>query len=269
MKDAHIYLDAQMDAVEAHAAAGGRTAVFSRRSPVKATPNEDSAALFVIDDATVVLVVADGLGGGPAGDQASGIAVAALRDSLQNVAETGEQVRTAILDGIEAANRQIQAVAPNAATTLAVVEVQDGKMRTYHIGDSAILAVSQRGRLKLQTVAHSPVGYAVEAGVLNEAEAMHHEARHVVSNVLGTPTMRVEMGAFVKLRPRDTVVLASDGLFDNLHTEEIVARIRTGELAAGVERLARDATARMLDPGSSTPSKPDDLTIVAFRPTPP
>jgi serine/threonine protein phosphatase PrpC len=258
-----------MTAVESHAVAGGRVAVFSHRSPGKDTPNEDSAAVFAIDETSAVLVVADGLGGGPAGEQASGLAVKALGDALQNSAGSGEQLRTAILDGIEAANRQIQGTQPNAATTLALVEMHKGKVRAYHIGDSAILVVSQRGRIKLQTVSHSPVGYAVEAGVLDEVEAMHHEARHVVSNVVGSPTMRVEMGAFVKLRPRDTVLLASDGLFDNLHTEEIVARIRTGDLAKSVAQLARDAVARMAQPVAATPSKPDDLTIVAFRPTAP
>jgi serine/threonine protein phosphatase PrpC len=146
------------------------------------------------------------------------------------------------------------------------VEFQEGKIRTYHIGDSSIVACSQRGRVRLQTVAHSPVGYAVEAGVLDEAEAMRHEARHLVSNVVGSPKMRVEMGPFVKLQVRDTVLLASDGLFDNLHTEEIIARIRIGDLTSAIEQLARDAVARMTNSDGVSPSKPDDLTIVAFRP---
>ena len=105
--------------------------------------------------------------------------------------------------------------------------------------------------------------------MLDEADALHHEDRHVVSNVVGCPTMRIEMGPFIKLRPRDTILLASDGLFDNLHMEEIVARIRTGDLGASVEQLARDATERMMNPDEKAPSKPDDLTIVAFRPTAP
>jgi serine/threonine protein phosphatase PrpC len=267
MKDSWLYLDSHMTAVDVRAVAGGRAAIFSHRCPGKDTPNEDAAAVIVIDDTSAVLAVADGLGGGPSGERASALAMMALEDALQNIAGSGELLRTAILDGIEKANLQIQSAEPNAATTLAVVEFQEGQIRTYHIGDSSILACSQRGNVRLQTVSHSPVGYAVEAGVLDEAEAMHHEARHVVSNVVGSAKMRVEMGPFLKLRARDTVILASDGLFDNLHTEEIIARVRAGDLAAGVVQLAKDAVARMTSGDGSTPSKPDDLTIIAFRPT--
>lgn len=269
MTDAKLYLDARMTEVEATPLAGGRVVAFSHRSPVKDTPNEDSAAVFDIDPTSAVLVVADGLGGGPAGERASGLAVAALQEKLQNVASSGEQLRTAILDGIEDANQRIQAAEPNAATTLAVVEIQNGQARTYHIGDSTILIIGQRGRLKLQTVSHSPVGYAVEAGVLNEAEAMHHAARHVVSNVVGSLKMRIEIGPVIQLRPRDTILLASDGLFDNLHTDEIVQTVRKGNLHRAVEQLVRAAMTRMTQPDGSAPSKPDDLTIVAFRPTAP
>ena len=79
-----------------------------------------------------------------------------------------------------------------------------------------ILAIGQKGKIKLQTISHSPVGLAVESGHLDESEAMHHEQRHVVSNVVGDQTMRIEVGAKLMLAPRDTVLLSTDGLFDNL-----------------------------------------------------
>jgi hypothetical protein len=62
--------------------------------------------------------------------------------------------------------------------------------------------------------------------------------------------------------------LASDGLFDNFYVEEIVARIRKGPLPGAVCRLAHDARQRMTEPADGQPSKPDDLTIIAFRPGP-
>ena len=42
-----------------------------------------------------------------------------------------------------------------------------------------ILTTGQRGRLRMQTVSHSPVGFAIEYGLLDESEAMHHEERHL------------------------------------------------------------------------------------------
>ena len=49
-------------------------------------------------------------------------------------------------------------------------------------------------------------------------------------NVIGSSDMRVEVGPALQLAARDTVLLASDGLFDNLYIDEIVDTIRRGPL---------------------------------------
>jgi serine/threonine protein phosphatase PrpC len=136
---------------------------------------------------------------------------------------------------------------------------------TWAIRRLWIVVTGGRGKVKWQTVSHSPVGFAVEAGVLCEEEAMHHEDRHIVSNVVGSAEMRIEIGPELRLAPRDTVVLASDGLLDNLTIDEIVARVRKGPLDKAVRLLATDARRRMTCPEEDQPSKPDDTTIVAFH----
>jgi PPM family protein phosphatase len=160
----------------------------------------------------------------------------------------------------------VQEIGMGAATTLAVVEIREHTLRPYHVGESMILVVGQRGKSKLQTVSHSPVGFAVESGLLDAVEAMHHEDRHLVSNVVGNADMRIEIGPCVELAPRDTLLLASAGLFDNLHLPEIVELLRKGPLPDAVRSLAAEARRRMQCPQDGHPSKPDDLTIVAWRP---
>jgi serine/threonine protein phosphatase PrpC len=132
-----------------------------------------------LDDNCAVLAVADGLGGVRSGQLAASIAVEALRDSLAAADGNDNDLRTAILDGIERANRAVQRRGIGTATTLAVVEIRERVVRPYHVGDSMIFVVGQRGKIKLQTVSHSPIGFAVESGFLNEREAMHHEDRHL------------------------------------------------------------------------------------------
>jgi serine/threonine protein phosphatase PrpC len=139
-------------------------------------------------------------------------------------------------------------------------------MRSYHAGDSIIMLVGQRGKLKFQSVSHSPVGYAVEAGLLDETEAVHHEQRNIVSNVLGTPEMRVEVGPAIQLSPRDTLLLASDGLSDNLYVDEIVERIRSGPIAPAADALVRKGRERMENPHLDRPCHPDDLSVILYRP---
>ncbi len=60
-----------------------------------------------------------------------------------------------------------------------------GALRPYHVGDSTNLLTGQRGKLEFAMISHSPTGYAMEAGVLGEEEALVHEDRHDVSNLLG------------------------------------------------------------------------------------
>jgi serine/threonine protein phosphatase PrpC len=266
-RDARLYLEREQGEIELFGLAGGVAAVYSARSPDRNSVNEDAAALIPFDARSAVLVVADGVGGAKGGAQAASLAVRSLETALVRAAADGGELRTAILDAVERAQRAVAALGGGAATTLAVVEIRAGRVRPYHVGDSAILVVGQRGRLKLQTIAHSPVGFAVEAGLLDEREALHHEERHVVSNVLGAPDMRVEIGAMRGLAARDTLLLASDGLFDNLHLDEVVERVRRGPLEAAARRLAEDCRRRMVEPRAQEPSKPDDLTLIAFRRT--
>jgi PPM family protein phosphatase len=252
--------------------AGGTAAVFSTRSPQKTTPNEDVAAALQVSASHGVLAVADGLGGHAGGERASRLAVETVQQTIHVATELSDDphqvdpLRPAILDGIEGANEVVRRLGTGAATTLVLVEIRDRVVRPYHVGDSAILLVGQRGKLKFQTIAHSPIGYAVEAGLIDEKDAIHHAERHMISNVIGSPEMRIEIGPAIEMAARDTLVLASDGLLDNLLPAEIVELVRTGPLDKAVDDLVAVATERMNAPDRATPSKPDDLTIVAFRP---
>ncbi len=267
--DARLLLNQEMTQGEFHPLAHGTAAVYSTRSPDKQTANEDGAALIPFDENAGVLAVADGLGGERAGEQASRAALAELIASVQQADHNEASLRTAILNGFENANRAVAALGLGAGTTLAVAEIQGRTVRSYHAGDSMMLVVGQRGRIKFQTISHSPVGYAVESGLLDASEAMHHEDRHVVSNIIGSADMRIELGSTVELAACDTLILASDGLFDNLRISEIVERIRKGALKKVLADLAEACRRRMhsLEPGE--PSKPDDLTFIAYRLTPP
>ena len=265
MKDvATFFINAHMDNAELHPAGPGHVAVFTCSHPFKKTANEDSAAFYVLDNETVVLAVADGLGGNRDGDAASRIALEALGQSLKE--HTGDgSVRSAILDGMEKANRKIIQLGTGAATTLSVLEINGDIARPYHVGDSLILTCGQRGKLKMFTVPHSPVGFAMEAGIIDEEEAMHHEFRHIVSNVIGTLEMKIEVGSPITLSKFDTVIIASDGLADNLSVTEIIDIIRKGSLETVGDRLALKTQQRMLQPYSGEPSKPDDLSFIAYR----
>ncbi len=245
--------------------AGGSAIALTRRDPEKTTDNEDTVAVIPYGPGAAILVVADGAGGLPAGKRASLTAVTTLAASLQAAMDKTMLLRTAILNGIEAANEAVMALGNGSATTMTVMTIEGLIARSYQIGDSEGLVVGQRGAVKLQTTAHSPTGFAVEAGFLDQRDALHHEERHLVSNFLGTPDMRIDVGAGIELRPRDTVVVATDGLTDNVHHEEIIEHVRKGPLLASAMAVADLAGRRMAGDGAGEPSKPDDLSLILFR----
>lgn len=244
--------------------AGGKVAAFSTPAPNKTSPNEDAAGLLV-NGHGVVLVVADGCGGMPEGEVAARIAVESLSTAVAGVDASGPGLRGPILDGIEQANRLVRKLGNGSATTIVVVEICSGIVRAYHVGDSQALLVGNRGKTKLLTRPHSPVGYAVEAGILSETDAHHHEERHMVSNVLGTLDTHIEIGPPRKLAVRDTLLVASDGLFDNLHHQEVVDVIRKGSLKSAASKLVEFVRRRM-DGHEGDLAKPDDMTFLLFRP---
>lgn len=260
---ARLFLGAEVEGADLDLAQG-QVSVRTFCSPEKETDNEDSAAVIPFGADGLVLAVADGVGGSPGGQQASNLAVRTLEEVLARTSPAPDNLRAAIVDAVEEANRRILDLGRGAATTLVVGEFLNGRVRSYHVGDSELMSVGQRGRIKLRVTPHSPTGFAVEAGLLDEDEAVEHDARHLIFNVIGAPDMRIEIGTPVRLDAYDTVILSSDGLLDNLFVDEIVNVIRSGTLARASDELTSLALTRMAD-SDNGPSKPDDFTIILYR----
>ncbi len=261
----HDFVNTRCPEVTSVPLLGSAAHIFVDAAPDREGANQDTALIIEIPPRQAVLAVADGFGGQPSGAEASRLAIAAIRKTITAGKFPSDGLRGEILDGFERANEAVVGLGVGAATTLAVVEINKGRARTYHVGDSQVAVFGQRGKLKLRTVAHSPVGYAQEAGVIDEDEAMHHEDRHVVSNMVGSAEMRIDIGPWVSLSAFDTIVIGSDGLFDNMHLEDVVDSLRVGNLKKSLSRVAETCAVRMASPNGDAPSKPDDISVIAFR----
>jgi len=247
------------------AIAGGTLVAYTGRAPDKDSENEDTVAAIPYGTDSAVLVIADSAGGLPGARRASETAVRVLGSSLQRADGDSLLLRTAVLDGIEAANQAVLDIGNGSATTLTIVTVEGRTVRMYQIGDSEAMIVGQRGVIKAQTLVHSPTGFAVEAGFLDQHAALYHEDRHLVSNFIGTSDMHIDIGATVDLKLRDTVLVASDGLTDNIHVAEIIEFMRKGPLDVAIDAIIHRALRRMTVESKTLPSKPDDLSLILFR----
>ncbi len=256
-----IYYASDLEAPRAGRFLHGHVACFTRKGPDK-VQNEDALAIIPTNDHSGIMVVADGLGGQPRGD----LAARTVIEAITEVTAAGQpSLREAILHGIDQANRRIMEDGYYGGSTLAVLEIEGRHVRPYHIGDAFVIVTGQRGKIKFQSIAHSPVGYAVESGLIDENDAVHHHERNLVSNFVGTTEMYIDIGPRIELAPRDTILIASDGLSDNLYVEEIVETVRVGPLAKAAAHLQSETHKRMVNRGGELPSHPDDLTFCLFR----
>ncbi len=258
-----VILDGQMTDVEEYRVAGGRACVMVRRRPGRTSENEDSALVAPLDEKRAVLVVADGAGGLPDACEASQRAIDSMASALADE-DTGD-VRARIEQGFRAAHAEILALGSGAATTVSLVFIDGSQVWSYHIGDSMTLILGAGGERSFQTIPHSPVGYAVRDGLLSEEQAIHHEELHLVSNLLGIGKAEVELKGPVTLAPGSTLILGSDGLFDNLLIKEIGRRMGKRDLKVVAKELSDEVLRRMTRPAPEDPSKPDDLSFILFR----
>jgi len=223
--------------------------------------NEDELLVHHVGDESALLAVADGLGGQSFGHEASALVKKCLQDAIANHGEAGTSLREPILDALERCNNLLLNRGDGAATTVAVAEIQGRVVRPYHVGDSSILVIGQRGRVKFQSISHSPIGLGIEAGLLDEDAATQHDERHWILNYLGSSEMRIEVGAPMTLARFDTLLICSDGVTDNLTIPTIAEVIRKGPLSDAMQRLNELSQDSML----STNGHPDDVSIVLYR----
>jgi len=270
LKKAQLYggnFDAETKLVlHSYSSAAGDIALGIAVAPNKTGPVEDSAAIAPLKDNGLVLMVADGVGGLPTGWKASGMVLESVCAEVKTARNDDTALRNSILDGIDKANKALRELGTGTSTTLVVAEIRDQQVRTFHIGDSSAWLCGQRGLVKLQTTPHSPVGFALEAGFVDENEALHHEDRNLISNVVGSADMRIEIGSRLPLAPKDTLLIASDGLFDNVLESEIVEIIRTGSVRDSLAQLWQLTAQRMAGEHKDMPSKPDDFSAILLRP---
>lgn len=204
--------------------------------------NEDAA--FV---GPYCLVVADGVGGGAAGEVAA--ATTAYAVAATAMMRTGEDPAAVLADGVRVAQAQVHAgvVADSdragMATTLTAVVTDGTRFTLAHLGDSRGYVV-RRGDLTRVTRDHTYVQDLLDEGRLQPAEVPDHPWRNVVlrtvnGQVEGEPDL-VELN----LVPGDRVLLASDGLTDLVSEAEIARSVLNSSDDDAVAALVAAALAR-------------------------
>jgi protein phosphatase len=204
----------------------------------------------------ILIVVADGMGGHNAGEIASRLAVEVV---TQRYAEDGKNAGRSLSRAIEQANRVIvEAAAKDArykgmGTTCTALLLKEGVAYCSHVGDSRLYLVRSND-IFLMTEDHSAVQDLVKQGTITQEEARHHPEKNVIIRALGGRP-EVDVASWAKplsVRPGDTFLLCSDGLYDLVEDEELRDALRGALPQLACERLVELARQR---------GGPDNITV--------
>lgn len=209
-----------------------------------------------------VFAVADGVGGHPAGEVASALALEPVAELDERGDLSGHDLGAALVDAVRAANRRVYEESQadpersGMGTTVTAAAIADGHVHLAHVGDSrGYLLRSGERELQRLTVDHTPVEQAMLAGELTPEEADLHPMRHMLDRVVGTePQVAVDGVDPVPLTPEDRLLLCSDGLTEAVSQDEIARLLGDSGDA--------EATAEALVQAALTGGAPDNVTVV-------
>ena len=218
--------------------------------------NEDAVEWHLGDGGRrLVAVVADGVGGAPAGDRASRLACLTLCRELEgSPARDGPRELSAAVQSAHEALRQEQASHPEhrgMATTLVALLLAPGQGWVAHVGDSRAYRWRE-GALQRLTRDHTLAQAMVDNGTLTPERGDCVPYSQVLSRAVGiSESVEPDLLA-VDPRPGDRFLLCSDGLFRSVDEARLTALV---ESSAAPEQRVAQLLAAANDAGG-----PDNIT---------
>jgi len=218
-----------------------------------------------------LFLVADGMGGHRAGEQASALAVVAIEQFTLNTFKwffdsdgpEAQRVLTQFQTGLRQVDSRIIKEAAEhpelsgMGTTLTLAYHLDAQLCVVHVGDSRAYLYGD-DVLRQVTHDHTVTAELVSRGVLRPEQVAQHRLRHVITNVVGGSKAGIDVEAHaLEVHAGDRLLLCSDGLTEMVTQEEIAATLRAEpEPEAACTQLVAQAN----DAGGR-----DNITVLIVR----
>lgn len=186
--------------------------------------NEDCAKAWELDDGSIGLAVADGLGGRGAGSIASELALRHLSEHIKAFPERSQHLAEVFFE----IHREITAQQKKSqeqrfmATTLTAVFLNEKKLVGAHVGDTRAMIARGQGIKKL-TTDHSEAQRLLDEGKIDKVQFVNYPRKHILENALGAEgRLRVDPLDFDVLKG-DRVFVTSDGFHTKLPLRPMLA----------------------------------------------
>ena len=221
--------------------------------------NEDYC---LIDPAAGLFVLADGMGGARAGEQASRMAVDTVAEVVHNAGRRDSQV---LLSAVEEANRRVVAAAHSdpslegmGTTLVAALEV-DGSLAIASVGDSRAYLLDSSG-LRRITDDQTWVNEVGRPMGLDEESLRNHPWRHVLTMAIGASAPLTVNYYSIALDPGSLLLMCSDGLHGVIEPPQLEQILRGGRDGVSLEESCRRLIEAAKEAGG-----PDNVTAVLVR----
>ena len=168
-------------------------------------------------------IVADGMGGHRAGDQASKMAIDIAVDFIKK--STIENPIAVLKRAMIFANNEIYKTASRdpdlrgMGTTMVAAVCQDEKLYVANIGDSRLYAIGDD--IRQITMDHSLVEELIRDGKLERKKGRNHPEKNIITKAMGSKEEVIPDFFEIDINPEDKYLLCSDGLSNMVEDDEI------------------------------------------------
>lgn len=204
--------------------------------------------------------VADGMGGAPAGEVASQIAIDVLEKGLPDgSAPAEERLASLVVEANSLIHDSSRTDAERAGmgTTMTTAWLGEEELAIAHVGDSRLYC-HRDGSLERLTRDHSLVEDLVREGRITPEEAEEHPQRSIVTRALGAEAHVLADHFTWRAKAGDVYLICSDGLTDMVKPEATVGLILDGQPSL------RDAGRALVEAANAAGGR-DNITVVLFR----
>jgi protein phosphatase len=217
--------------------------------------NEDRYLIKKLDNDTLLLAIADGLGGEAAGDYAAEILRGRLA-GIEHIPRDKEQqelerlVKDIDMTIYNEAEKNIDL--EGMGSTLVGVILRGGFAYWVHVGDSRLYILRDRKLMQItedQTFAR----FLLEEGEITAEQVPTHYSRHVMDQCVGCGICEPETGR-LEIEEKDLLILTTDGLHKSISDEEMTSLLNT---ETDIETKARSLIQAALDSGGI-----DNITLL-------
>lgn len=232
-----------------------RLAVAAQSDAAGRPENQDVAMALALPASSgapaedFLLLVADGMGGAPAGDVASQIAAATLRDAFSQLpaSDLAQALKSAYRkanDAVFAASQENPTQA-GMGTTLTAALLHGKYATVANVGDSRAYLLRGGGITQI-TQDHTVVADDVASGKINQKQAQTDPRRNQLTHALGTKQRldtRLPNIFELALLPGDRLLLCSDGLYevvDHVDMQRLLGTQEADAAAIALVDLARE-----------------------------